>query len=196
MKTARTKHVCVGILVVAAVTLLVSPSARAQQCIPDCRTGYQCMDGQCISSCNPDCPAGFECSAGRQCTPVATAPGRSYYPTNPMQRSPRDLEADLKPVAGPAALFSIGGAMMIAGGAVLGAKWTPNRDSPAEYAGASVLLVGSILTTAAIPWLSIRIARRRRAMREIERVERELSFAPIVPARADRQFGLSLQGSF
>ena len=31
------------------------PSASEGECFPECRTGYLCHQGECISACNPPC---------------------------------------------------------------------------------------------------------------------------------------------
>jgi hypothetical protein len=55
--------------------LLVTSTAVAQECFPECRDGYLCHEGQCIESCNPPCKDGKVCTKGGQCAPdVATAP--------------------------------------------------------------------------------------------------------------------------
>jgi hypothetical protein len=36
-------------------------------CMPDCRSGYVCVQRQCVSACNPLCPEGQVCTADGQC---------------------------------------------------------------------------------------------------------------------------------
>lgn len=43
------------------------PLSTQSACVPECRQGYTCVSGQCVSACNPPCSAGFECNASRQC---------------------------------------------------------------------------------------------------------------------------------
>jgi hypothetical protein len=43
------------------------PAVAPAACFPDCRDGFTCHLGQCISLCNPPCPGGLECVAGRRC---------------------------------------------------------------------------------------------------------------------------------
>ncbi len=46
---------------------------RATECNPPCRTGYTCVDAQCVSACNPPCPTGYRCDAEKMdCVPMAT----------------------------------------------------------------------------------------------------------------------------
>jgi len=35
------------------------------ECVPACRAGYLCMQGQCVSACNPPCAANETCSNGQ-----------------------------------------------------------------------------------------------------------------------------------
>ena len=49
-----------------------SPTTAAPECVPACRTGYLCMEGQCVSACNPPCAAWERCTANGEC--VARAP--------------------------------------------------------------------------------------------------------------------------
>src|SRR4029078_6574720 len=42
------------------------PSAN-KACVPDCRSGFPCPAGECVSACNPPCPGGEECEASGRC---------------------------------------------------------------------------------------------------------------------------------
>jgi hypothetical protein len=46
-----------------------APNAQAQPqaCVPDCRTGFVCIDGGCVSACNPPCAEGERCNADGEC---------------------------------------------------------------------------------------------------------------------------------
>lgn len=44
-----------------------SSDAVAAQCSPECREGFECVDGQCVSRCNPACGEGRVCTAERRC---------------------------------------------------------------------------------------------------------------------------------
>jgi len=43
-------------------------------CVPDCRAGFMCRAGACVSACNPPCPTTHECVEGGRCVaPDASA---------------------------------------------------------------------------------------------------------------------------
>jgi|GEM_PF-5515765 hypothetical protein len=62
-------------------TVSVSPDANAPQeavslssneCVPPCRTGYFCKDGNCVEACNPPCPANYRCDGQtHECLPLS-----------------------------------------------------------------------------------------------------------------------------
>lgn len=52
-----------------------STGAQAQKCVPDCREGYVCVRGKCVSACNPPCPDGERCTSEGRCA-AATAPSQ------------------------------------------------------------------------------------------------------------------------
>lgn len=57
--------------------------ATGAQCVPACRSGYICVQGQCVSACNPPCPAGQQCTAEGECVaaqPSAVAPAPAPAP--------------------------------------------------------------------------------------------------------------------
>jgi len=66
---------------VVAVCAL-APSAQARACRPDCRPGFTCVDGTCVSACNPLCATGETCTEELACVPIApaTRPRRSPPP--------------------------------------------------------------------------------------------------------------------
>ena len=49
-------------------------SAHPAICQPACRSGFTCIDGECVSACNPPCSANQVCSQGRECI-YSPAPG-------------------------------------------------------------------------------------------------------------------------
>ena len=58
----------------ALAALLGSSAADAQSCTPECRKGFVCSNGTCVSACNPPCAAGETCSANLECLSAAPAP--------------------------------------------------------------------------------------------------------------------------
>ena len=69
------------LLFCAAVALGASTTAQAQSCVPDCREGFTCVDGECVSACNPPCNEGERCSGDGFCiadtSPAAAAAASS-----------------------------------------------------------------------------------------------------------------------
>lgn len=68
-----------AISVLAMVTCSTVASRARAQCAPDCRSGYVCEEGQCVSACNPPCASGERCTAEAECVAAgvsadATAP--------------------------------------------------------------------------------------------------------------------------
>lgn len=50
------------------------PPPEPAACVPGCRSGYTCVQGQCVSVCNPPCGAGETCTAARECV-LSAQPG-------------------------------------------------------------------------------------------------------------------------
>jgi hypothetical protein len=44
-----------------------SADPQERQCRPTCRTGYECVDGTCVSVCNPPCGDDETCTPEREC---------------------------------------------------------------------------------------------------------------------------------
>jgi hypothetical protein len=42
-------------------------------CVPDCRAGFVCLSGQCVSACNPPCAANEQCTVEARCVATVTA---------------------------------------------------------------------------------------------------------------------------
>lgn len=43
-----------------------------KKCIPPCRKGFYCLEGQCVTKCNPPCPDGMDCGEDAECHPRVT----------------------------------------------------------------------------------------------------------------------------
>ncbi len=67
--------------------------APAPACLPECRSGYACVQGECVSKCNPGCDAGERCSDAGVCE-ASDAP-----PPKPARRGAKPARA---PKAAPA----------------------------------------------------------------------------------------------
>jgi len=65
----------------AAVEPAPAAPAPATPCFPECRSGFTCHAGLCVSLCNPPCPDGYTCTEDARCqapAPTAyTSPGIS-----------------------------------------------------------------------------------------------------------------------
>jgi len=70
----------------AAASVAPAPSA---ECFPNCRSGFTCHEGQCLSLCNPACGADERCTAVGECAkeavvaappPVVVAPAPAPAP--------------------------------------------------------------------------------------------------------------------
>ncbi len=72
----------VGVLGAPGVAKAQVPPTPAVEtpCVPTCRSGFLCHQGQCLSLCNPPCPAGETCSASGECARSAPAQSGSDGP--------------------------------------------------------------------------------------------------------------------
>jgi hypothetical protein len=67
--------VCVQTRAEHATSGGVSWSEDPDQCVPDCRSGYTCLRGQCVSKCNPVCFDGEVCTDEGECVLRSTVEG-------------------------------------------------------------------------------------------------------------------------
>jgi len=58
------------------------------ECVPACRDGFVCHQGQCISACNPPCGAGQRCSGAGMCVAAQAAPIAPVSQPAPTGRGP------------------------------------------------------------------------------------------------------------
>ena len=56
--------------VMATLVLLFLVAVNGEECFPQCRSGYICHDGECVSLCNPPCSQGEVCVEG-ECVPAS-----------------------------------------------------------------------------------------------------------------------------
>ena len=59
-----------------AVLMLASPmkAEETNTCVPNCRSGYLCHEGTCVSRCNPPCEKGSICSQTGECQAITRNP--------------------------------------------------------------------------------------------------------------------------
>ncbi len=72
-------------IVVTALKFAFAPEAAAQtpECVPQCRSGFTCVTGACVSACNPACGAGETCSGAGECMMTAR-PATTASPSAPV----------------------------------------------------------------------------------------------------------------
>lgn len=171
--------------------------ASAQACVPECRDGYTCHQGECVSACNPGCGDGELCTAEGECVAAAAPTQLVTYQASRFAH----LEDSPKPqVKVPATFVALGGFLLIAGGVTFATSeydyfgyWTGGH-----YAGLGLMSLGAISLISATPLLAIRARdkrewERRAAARNVE----GLSLAPhISPAGRSKEYGLALRGKF
>jgi hypothetical protein len=77
-------------------TTVEAPVASAE-CIPNCRSGFLCHQGQCVSRCNPACAAGERCLANGECeAPAPPAAQPTFVPMpNPPPSGAAGTELDI-----------------------------------------------------------------------------------------------------
>ena len=67
-------------------------STPDDQCVPSCRDGYECHQGECAPVCNPSCGPGMLCTGGGECVRVESvyqpAPSASRRTGDPNQCLP------------------------------------------------------------------------------------------------------------
>ena len=188
---------------VVGVSLMALPSARAQanDCVPPCRDGYLCHEGQCIEACNPPCPDGEQCVGGGQCVPKeAVEP--SYAVVNTGATAGAVDTGGKPPVALPATFVGIGGFLMIAGGVTFGtSEWDGYYGEywgTGQWVGVGLMTMGSIMLVTATPFLVIRTKERKEWERQHASAWREsLTVTPILaPSPRNRTYGLALRARF
>jgi hypothetical protein len=59
-------------------------------CIPACRSGYVCVQGQCVSACNPACPADQICRDGECFLAAATPASQPVDAAGPAPAAPSE----------------------------------------------------------------------------------------------------------
>lgn len=190
-----------GVLVLGSLTA----SAHAQDCVPPCRDGYLCHEGQCIAACNPPCAEGEQCVGEGNCvaaaqestyTSVDTSGGASVgYATA--------VDTGGKPsTAMPATFVGLGGFLLIAGGVTFGtSEWSGYYGEywgTGQWVGVGLMTLGAISVVVATPFLVRQVRAKRNWEREHARaLGRDLAVAPIfAPAPRNQTYGITLRGTF
>lgn len=68
-ETVRVISLVVTLFFAAQAARADPASGEAKACFPECRTGYTCHEGACVSLCNPACDDGEVCTAAGECVP-------------------------------------------------------------------------------------------------------------------------------
>ncbi|MFZ5444111.1 MAG: hypothetical protein ACOZQL_29210 [Myxococcota bacterium] len=135
--------------------LFVASTAVAQtsgpECVPACRSGYFCHEGQCLSRCNPPCPQGTTCLDTGECSAPVVAPApASVAPQAPAYVAPPPAAPSVAPVgqrvnhgwATGAGVLGVVSAALITGFTAVTIAF--NGNDIAKYSGAVTLLYAGI----------------------------------------------------
>ena len=75
----------------------IAPPPPPPLCVPDCRDGFLCYSGTCISACNPPCEPGFKCIANGKCAaqnaPVNDGPDTRIARKDAIRRERKELRS-------------------------------------------------------------------------------------------------------
>jgi len=184
---------------------LTASTAQAKDCVPSCRDGYVCYQGQCITACNPPCAEGEQCVGEGQCVAAAslTPTQEPTYAAVNTSGSAKAVDSSGKPsVALPATFVGLGGFLLIAGGVTFGtSEWSGyyyENWGTGQYVGVGLMTLGAISLIVATPFLVRQIQDKRSWERaHASAFARELAFAPIVaPTVRNQTYGLTLRGRF
>jgi hypothetical protein len=73
-----------------AAQIASSEASVQTECVPQCRSGFMCHGGLCVSKCNPPCAEGQMCTAEGECmAAVAPPPTQSRASVAPAQQNAR-----------------------------------------------------------------------------------------------------------
>lgn len=181
----------------------VTPSARAKDCVPSCREGYLCHQGQCIEACNPPCAEGERCVGEGECVAEAQSATASEPVYTPVATGGGAVDTRERPSTTiPATFVGLGGFLLIAGGVTFGtSEWSGYYGDywgTGQYVGVVLMAWGAISLATATPFLVRQTKAKRKWDREHARMlERQLTLTPvIVPGARSRAYGMSLRGHF
>jgi hypothetical protein len=74
MGTPRASHAQTPEPAVAPAPAAPAATPPASSCVPDCRSGFVCLEGTCVSACNPPCAAHEQCTGAGECLASSPAP--------------------------------------------------------------------------------------------------------------------------
>lgn len=165
-----------------------APEPVEAACVPACRDGYLCIEGDCVSACNPPCDPGQTCNSDGSCSAESAAstvvivPPTNACVSDSQCRHPRTCEAGQCQVTSTyltallseartativgAVMMSVGAAIMIGSSGAfatgLANKRRGESDDDAYLAGYTVLGIGGVvLISGSIP-LAVGGSKKRR----------------------------------
>lgn len=192
-----------AIAVIIAGSLMPAP-AHAAECIPSCRDGYICHQGQCITACNPPCAEGERCSADGQCVADAgsAAAAESPYAAVDTGGGGSADSAGKPSTAVPATFVGLGGFLLIAGGVSFATgEWDGfygDYWGTGQWVGVVLMTWGAISIATATPFLVRQIKAKKNWERQhAGALSRQLTIAPILaPTPRNQTYGVTLRGRF
>jgi hypothetical protein len=198
---ALSRRVLIKLAMVSTVLMLGSLTttpARAADCVPSCRDGFLCHQGQCIEACNPPCAEGELCTGEGQCVAAtsSTAPGYTAGNTGAVDSAGKPSTAI------PATFVGLGGFLLIAGGVTFAtSEWSGyyyDYYGTGQWVGIGLMTLGGISLAVATPFLVKRVQQKRAWERQhAQRFGKDLALAPIVERRRRNQtYGVTLRGKF
>lgn len=199
-------------IAVVIMASLWTTTAQAKECVPSCRDGYICNQGQCIAACNPPCAEGEQCVGEGECiAPASSAAASSGMAPQPTYAavstsgggSVGSVDSGDKPsTAIPATFVGLGGFLMIAGGVSFATgEWSGyyyDTWGTGQWVGVVLMTWGAISIATATPFLVRQVKAKRRWKRDqMGALSRELTVAPIfAPGPRNGTYGLTLRGRF
>ncbi|MBN2718280.1 MAG: hypothetical protein JXX14_20720 [Deltaproteobacteria bacterium] len=163
-------------------------------CSPQCRDGFFCSDGKCVSPCNPPCPAMEVCTRNGKCIPEAPPPAsQPFTPAPPSFQMPSNSQ----PQATVYYPYSTGTGQRITGGIFLAIGLINLVTAPiclsdmvdSELEEACLigsLSIGGVMTLIGLPMLAAGNAKKRRYL---EWREQQQSTSNGVGVRMSRTYG-------
>jgi hypothetical protein len=71
IRSLRKKQCGISVFVfLFGFSIFAQDSFKTKDCIPPCRDGFTCVQGECVESCNPPCAIGEKCDNSGNCVSV------------------------------------------------------------------------------------------------------------------------------